>query len=115
MTTVMTDFILDVNDYRKQVREYMQRSENIINDLQEILRNSISQSQNIFTLYSEERNKNKVMKSLLEKLATPFGIYIYDINNKIFTCVFCNAELLDNKEGHKEDCPWVEARKLLEE
>lgn len=49
---------------------------------------------------------------MVEKLAPPFGRYIFVSKNEGIeaTCVFC-GEI----NSHKPDCIWLEARKLLEE
>lgn len=71
-----------------------------------------------FELKHPQRSFNDVfadMKSIIERLAPEECITEeHDHFSHSISCVFCHAELLDDKEPHKPDCPWVEARKLLE-
>jgi hypothetical protein len=66
--------------------------------------------------YDSLREKAIKMKSILERLAPEDGITEeHDHFSHSINCVFCGSELIDNPEPHTDDCPWVEARKLLEE
>jgi hypothetical protein len=50
------------------------------------------------------------MKSLLEKLAPEEGHYGLNDHEEPLWCMFCSEYV----PKHAPDCPWVEARKLLE-
>ena len=59
-----------------------------------------------------------LMKSLLERLAPEECITEeHDYFSHSISCVFCRAPFIDELKGivHEAACPWVEARRLLEE
>jgi hypothetical protein len=103
------------NEYIKLVSSYMEKSESVIDKLYNILDKSIQLSNTLSTALKHEYEIKTKMKSLLERLAPEDGINIVDDDGTY--CAFCwlEKELKKIKAEHAPDCPWVEARKLLEE
>jgi hypothetical protein len=61
-----------------------------------------------------------VIKPLLERLAPEEGLYVLDEFEHPVSCIFCGETSFEDSPGkfahvHDGDCPWVEARKLMEE
>jgi len=106
------------NEYIKLVRSYMEKSESVIDKLYNILDKSIQLSNTLSTVLKHEYEIKTKMKSLLERLAPEETFYDYGgYDNEVIKCIFCESDYVDGMENikHTPDCPWIEARKLLEE
>jgi hypothetical protein len=102
-----------LEEYVQGVRSYMEQATTIIDELRETLNKSIDLTKNCFELIKKERETNGKLKSIIERLA-PEECQTYRDSEGDNYCSFCNG---DDNLGitHSCDCPWVEARKLLEE
>jgi hypothetical protein len=85
-------------------------------DLNEVTANLIKIASDLVDLLKKSDDTNKKMKSLLERLTPKKGLYVLDEFENRQSCIFCHypQEYHINLPSHKEDCPWDEARKLLE-
>lgn len=103
-------------EYIKLVNSYMEKANGYVDELRDVLGKSIQLSTNLFEAFRREHDAKIRMKSIIERLAPEECITEeHDHFSHSISCVFCHAELLDDKEPHRIDCPWIEARKLLEE
>jgi len=105
-------------EYLNMVQKYMDNSMKIIEELCNALKSSLELSNNVLGLYEKDSEKYKTMKSLLERLApeeypiTKTNVGLLEITR----CKYCDTiTTMWGECNHASDCPWVEARKLLEE
>jgi hypothetical protein len=94
--------------------------EEYIISVEKIVDKLLRLSQSLADMVKDANSKVKTMKSLLERLAPEDGLQVLDEYEHPVSCVFCGETSFEKEPGiwasvHDSDCPWVEARKLLEE